>query len=973
MLVLCQASPLTTPPATPGFSSQGMQPQQGAPQIPTNKRQTEPNANCNSPTSQFSPQYNQPSVHNYTLKSERDAQSIQSLTQSQLADDERSEDSVAEKADRLPRSSKIYCKRDSLGGGKSQPDEVSASDAGTGHNPPQEPYAAGSLAERPKQERSPQPTESNNKTPTQAYFDRTKTQDLPLKITPANMPPDSQQDKDCSEESHIKHGIELSGERGADHATTVTRLGLDKALNGHSPQSQFSEAVQRTSIGSRHQSDAEVAGNGNQYGQSRDNLSAHPGLSRSSLFRAQSLQQPAQRSPLPTRDSKNTLPVHSQPETADQSMLRLPSQDFSVGRPSLESIPSRIDPDRPPSPISPHSPTQSTQDLEDRSVLSIQHGADHDLAKESDSQQVHQKSSSFIRPFQESEARQQSHSTNLHKHPAYREGTPLVEDLAVLGGSSSESKPREVPEDTLDSISPHDLPLTESRSRSQRGSKGSAFFKSFAKSFADSDSQPMPESSVDRLNDSPKKPSINADRKDKRSSVLYYPNSQTNFSNGDIKSNENVTPTSAPKLRSSKNVQLPTSPAPPKPLPWADDDEFPMRPKQRSSTGLSKKLQRASTAVAKGEDGGKKKNRFSSIGTLFGRSGHKARSSATNISRPSVGQSQQVSQSILPTTPGSSGPYRVATAPGPHPSPATSVSSPREGYYAPKRGSSPQRSDAAFSRDQQSAVVAYSTHRSDAPAYFQDASFRQPGSKLTTPNQTKSRRTSVEFFGKTSPPNVSQHPAALPSQNSMDRVSPWTRYSTSSRSKGYKPQNESATLQYNNSTSSAAAFVPQAQQQTSSRSDSPPPPPPPPKDEWHSVRPRQSGLRAPSHLSSPDPPSHVGFSASASQQQRQSLPQLQTNVPSPHLGPLRSGISSGTNPRSSMTPEEKRRSRQLEIEIGHMSTGKIQSPDGKMSAGGLGGVKEEGGIGEDDERIEMSATSFPGQEWHPPYDYSWGD
>ena len=74
-----------------------------------------------------------------------------------------------------------------------------------------------------------------------------------------------------------------------------------------------------------------------------------------------------------------------------------------------------------------------------------------------------------------------------------------------------------------------------------------------------------------------------------------------------------------------------------------------------------------------------------------------------------------------------------------------------------------------------------------------------------------------------------------------------------------------------------------------------------------------------------------------------------------------------------MTPEEKRRSRQLEIEIGHMSTGKIQSPDGKMSAGGLGGVKEEGGIGEDDERIEMCATSFPGQEWHPPYDYSWGD
>ena len=75
-----------------------------------------------------------------------------------------------------------------------------------------------------------------------------------------------------------------------------------------------------------------------------------------------------------------------------------------------------------------------------------------------------------------------------------------------------------------------------------------------------------------------------------------------------------------------------------------------------------------------------------------------------------------------------------------------------------------------------------------------------------------------------------------------------------------------------------------------------------------------------------------------------------------------------------MTPEEKRRSRQLEIETGHMSPGGMGNIGGSATgknSGGLKGLNEENGSEEEDEKIEMSATSFPGQEWQPGYSHAW--
>ena len=88
----------------------------------------------------------------------------------------------------------------------------------------------------------------------------------------------------------------------------------------------------------------------------------------------------------------------------------------------------------------------------------------------------------------------------------------------------------------------------------------------------------------------------------------------------------------------------------------------------------------------------------------------------------------------------------------------------------------------------------------------------------------------------------------------------------------------------------------------------------------------------------------------------------------------RSQVETGYNtPRSRpLSPEEKRRSRQMEIETEHLNSPTRHEPRPIMgpTTGGLREVGEES-HGEGDDAIRMSATSFPGQEWRPDNEYAW--
>ena len=149
--------------------------------------------------------------------------------------------------------------------------------------------------------------------------------------------------------------------------------------------------------------------------------------------------------------------------------------------------------------------------------------------------------------------------------------------------------------------------------------------------------------------------------------------------------------------------------------------------------------------------------------------------------------------------------------------------------------------------------------------------------------------------------------------------------------------------------------------------ESPPPPPPPPKDDWHVSKSRGSpsqsiqandrqqhagtisSTSAPKAPSYPDPrrTSQPQPQAQAQAQQRQAPPPIQTEIPSARL----SAFSPASN------SAESRKARQRELESVAPSTEKeMTSVPAKSDTGS-------------EERIVMSSSSYPGQEWQPSFAY----
>lgn len=207
-----------------------------------------------------------------------------------------------------------------------------------------------------------------------------------------------------------------------------------------------------------------------------------------------------------------------------------------------------------------------------------------------------------------------------------------------------------------------------------------------------------------------------------------------------------------------------------------------------------------------------------------------------------------------------------------------------------------------------------------------------------------------------------------PERQSKASGSSWTRFSSHSRSKSRPeqarpPSNGALSSPPPQSSALAAPSNTPATRRRSFqepvRSESPPPPPPPPKDNWHRARPRDSSGLSPSLInqqsrhspspsqSSPDP---------TSTRQRQSLPPLQTNVRNTK------SRNSAIGPGRTLTPEEKRKSRQLEIE-----RSSIPPPSPARNIAPRHVQEEEEVVEAEDEEPVMSATSFPGQLWQPSY------
>ncbi|MCJ1356700.1 MAG: hypothetical protein MMC33_006695 [Icmadophila ericetorum] len=634
---------------------------------------------------------------------------------------------------------------------------------------------------------------------------------------------------------------------------------------------------------------------------------------------------------------------HSTKHPEDIS-LRRPSAD--VRDPSFEGRP--------------HSPVSPPQSLRDQPIQQapIHYDTTHDFISQGPPSRDTPRS--FSRPFQD---------PNLHQHPAFRQENLQVgsidwpEEYYPEGTSRGDALPREQnTEFRLDGVGPP--PAVEERSRNRRSFGPSTLLKRLS-------GTPASEGEPSHNQPTPAPAPAKTERKAKRGSFFKA------LTGEKVENDKKDSATSSPRrsqvevpsnrqTQSSNRAEFVTN----RQLSSSTTAESPVAPSANSSRSRLQRATTSSVAPALLETG--KKKRFSGLGNLFSRSNQRQ-------STPPAPQPSYPAQSSPQSSPYNSFNNRV--------SPPNSVSAyhanrqisgmpvqqyatpppvdryaapnpPLEGYYSPDRTSatfspefmSGQRSPRLVAQDTLPSNYQRNTQNTSTGTYPRNN--QQP--TMITPGQwdlnQQSRNESNQDSLSLAPP-VSQ--------------SSWTRRA-GRRSEGFpnsnaQPSQPLATGSPGFQRTSARPsqiYHEMGRSNTVARNDSPPPPPPP-KDDWRGTSPTsattqhrstsaplQTALRS-SYTPTSTLPKHL--QPSSSSQQRQTLPPLQTNVNTHARNVSREA------PKI-QTLEETRRTRQKEIEMGLTSPQHLIAPPK---------VERATRVNTDEERIVMSSSSYPGQEWQP--------
>lgn len=267
-----------------------------------------------------------------------------------------------------------------------------------------------------------------------------------------------------------------------------------------------------------------------------------------------------------------------------------------------------IQPDGPISPISPSQLTAKDAVEHGGRTGPIHYGLDHDFVPDSDHERIrrrsrsYSKSSAITRPSQE--------SCRSQDHPFRLSSDVLSPDYSgQIAREKSPAPVQQAPEYHIEGTSPPLEWPTESTSRSRRGSKSSAFFRSLTPGNSPRpDEHPLPSPSEARSIASPVAPPAKAERKEKRPGILrsLTRNSGGGTTTGQGNPDSNPAPSAPSQGRLTQAVPTTTS--------QIEDDEFPSRGKSRSAASkFGKRLQRSSTS-GNPEQNTTKKKRFSAIG-----------------------------------------------------------------------------------------------------------------------------------------------------------------------------------------------------------------------------------------------------------------------------------------------------------------------------------------------------------------------
>ncbi|KAL9008994.1 MAG: hypothetical protein Q9173_005938 [Seirophora scorigena] len=649
-----------------------------------------------------------------------------------------------------------------------------------------------------------------------------------------------------------------------------------------------------------------------------------------------------------------------------------PLESYSRREPSVDSTGSRIDPsqDVPPSPMSSGQSITHTQiNQTDRNNAS-QHKTDRQMFPSNRQDSASPEYRPLSQPHQE---------PTIQNHPAFRQeqapdknDKPLEQHYPAPVSRQDPVIPRsEATEFSLQGVGPPPAPRPRTNtSTSKRGSRSSAFFRSFKTPQTETSSPEL--ASENNVQDDSEKQVANKIRKTKsKRGSLFRSITGAKSSSGEDKLEE--TNTGEPSASTRDDADRPAE--------VVENDDSPTKAPSKHRNRLSR------TATPKVEEKQReapsKKKRFSTIGSLFGRS--KDQKSSINRSKQS---SQQVQRQDLAPRQGSSGHMSASVASGRanDSSDYTRDKLTREGFLAeaPGRKSSkppeaqapaqqqhlfPPRQQTLGSGTQQSQQRPSGWSREPSANSSITRSRRPPSQQNIAPVQHHRLHSSVTTRSTTHPSGISQS-ASKPQQYS----STTTTTTFTSRPPNQQRQQQQQQQQ-------------QQQSNTFPRSDSPSPPPPPPKDTWHRSKQHQhsmsnnsftqgagrSSTDAPFPVNIPNgPPStnnilslrEYTFPAHtplpqqqpgrASAQPHQSLPPLQTSIPAPAPKP------------HDIDP---RQARQSQIETptragDHSNRYATTTTTTITTASGNGG---KGRAENDDEPIVMSATSFPGQMWQPQY------
>ncbi len=554
---------------------------------------------------QTPPQESQPLTQSSGQKPPRDTPSLESFTQSQEGDDERSEESASTNQEHPPRASSLYLK----GLASRRQYHFPQTPATIGDNAPislKETPLTNTYVGSPKEIQTPRSATSSNKTPTQATFT-----DAGQPAIPAGFPvpidaSSIQQHKGAGSSpksySQPQSGFSAqtsSNNRPGQEPEAATRFSQDSEGTFHTAGS--GDGLPETSLPTLENSQKQSAG-----------------LDRGSQVPAD-IEMPHQSDVSKRKSSHSPTSI---PNGRPVSLIRdslspqIPSQDYSMRGPSIDSDLGPVNFDRPPSPLTPRQPTSYGAPEQRGRTGPIHYGIDHDFDRPSDTERSRSRSPSYPRQLQDIRRSQDSRPSldpNILEHPAFRavaegNGMPAQYYGGQLTHEANLSPRRQTAEHMLVGGGPAVGRRSESKSRSRRGSRSSAFFKAFT-SPSKSDHPPLPNAADSQGSSSSRNSPAIGDRRSKRLSIFRSRSGNVESGSGDSRSKENMAPRDASPRGSFTQVAHQVGQMTPRRV--GEDT---------SSKGISskwgKKLQRASTSAKPEPDSGKKK-RFSAIGVNF--------------------------------------------------------------------------------------------------------------------------------------------------------------------------------------------------------------------------------------------------------------------------------------------------------------------------------------------------------------------